>query len=141
MSSPHHTSKETWQKALNNFFEIADEEFDAHYASIWAPDLKAVVGGKEFDFTIFRDHIRHLRASMAPGERGTIRVEYLVCQGTTFATRHTAVSGLKGGKETHLKLYGFGELNEEGQVRVFDQAVILVAGVNPHGYRLEGEGS
>lgn len=129
MSSSKLASKETWEKTLNDLFNVEDGDFDAFFNSIWAPDAEVTIDGTAYDHTGLNAHLKRLREAVGPGE-DRIKVVYLLRDGNTFAERHSAAAVLKDGGEMKSHGYVFGELNDEGLIRRFDEAVVI-DGTNP----------
>ena len=124
MSSSKLASKESWEQTLNDIFNVSDDDFDAFFNSIWGPEIEATIDGTTYDYASLNIHLRRLRDAVGPGE-DRIKVVYLLRDGNTFAERHSATAILKDGRETRSHGYVFGELNSEGLIRKFDEAVII----------------
>jgi len=124
MSSSKLASQETWQKTLNDIFDVSDDDFDNLFNSIWAPEIEATIDGITLDHTNLSAHLKRLRDAVGPGD-DRIKVIYLFRDGERFASRHSASATLKDGRETRTQGYVFGELNSKGLIRKFDEAVII----------------
>jgi len=130
MAASKLVSKDVWEETLNRLFHASDDEFETAWGTIWAPELEGTFEGVTYDSDGVKALVRRLRSTVSKDAKNPVKVHYLLRDGNTFAERHSAKAALNDGREMNCAVYVFGELNDDGLIRKFDEAVFM-AGANP----------
>ena len=122
MSNSVLASLETYEKILNDSFSADDAQFDVIFKSMWARDIEATVDGKSSGYDEVYKSLTGLRSMVASAE---VKVLSLFRDGNKYAERHLTQAVMKDGSRSRADAYVFGELDEDGRIRKFSEALIL----------------
>ena len=122
------TSKAAYQAHANKLFESTIEEFQAHFKATYSADLVALIGGHSFNHDQMLEHLIRMRSMFTSIE---LKVTKFLVDGNEFAERHSGDGVVaKDGSKSHVEAYAFGEIDADGKISVFEEAVI-VTGAHP----------
>jgi hypothetical protein len=122
------STSESYEIALNKLFSSNDEEFEVLYQSMWAGDITVRIDGKTQSGSEFYSHLNSMRAAV---QSSSIKLLRFLRDGNQFADRHYAEALMKDGSTTKVDAYAFGEIDEDGRIKRFEEAFILVGGAHP----------
>ncbi|KAK1828064.1 hypothetical protein QBC39DRAFT_375098 [Podospora conica] len=106
------SSKTSLAAAITKVFTCPDEIFLDYLATLFSPNLKAVVNNEAKDFDWLKAKATELRAR----PKMDIVVHDLFRDGKKFAWRHVGKSTLPDGKKKRVEVFVFGELDDQGRV-------------------------
>jgi len=106
------TSKESLTATINKLFGCSDDSFHDFFSTLFSTKIQAVVNDETMDYDGLRASFEKLR----DGPKLSANVLDLVKDGRNYAWRHVVEGTLPDGNKMVVKIFLFGELDEDGKV-------------------------
>ncbi|MFC1439190.1 nuclear transport factor 2 family protein [Streptacidiphilus sp. N1-10] len=91
----------------------------------FTPDFRQRTDGEWADRAGFVDHIEHLRTVVAAG---SVQVHDELCDGATYADRHTVEVTKQDGSTVRMEVYVFAEMAPDGRFNRIEETTLMLQG-------------
>ncbi|CAK7219266.1 hypothetical protein SBRCBS47491_003787 [Sporothrix bragantina] len=124
--------KETFQAALNSFFNGKPDETEADLARICHPTFRLSAENEDLDFTGFVKHMRWLRENL-PANSVSLTITQFLVDGNQRADRHSSTTVMPDGKVHGAETFLFAEVANDGRLLWVREHVMRLGVQGPDG--------